>query len=312
MSKIEVDIIGSVTGGAIVVGPELVITDSSESRVVLSAGMTSGVSIYGPIYTGTKYDYSAGISGQLLFSNGPTMPPTWRYPEVPRDIQYEKKTILPYIVTYNTYCATSTSRTLPNIPSTDPTADWVYCDGFNGTPDYRINNPGATNSESSRKFPLIASANVFVTLEITGPTTDIRKLYEWNVQGSGNRKLYYDPAGSMNGGITLNSVLAPVQALVVSITGPTNSSNRPLHTKATVVVSGATAQGVTQGWIPGDLYRGIPQDFISGGYLKFRDATGPTFTVLSVNGIRYDSYESVVNYSAPCQYTKSLTYIMRV
>jgi hypothetical protein len=313
MSKLEVDIIRSVTGGSIVIGPELLITDSSETRVVFSAGLTDGVGVFGPLYTGINTDNSTpGISGQMLWSNGPTMSPYWSDPEIPTAIQYGAKTIIPYVVNYNGYCSTSAYKTLPAIPSVDVNTDWVYCDGRNGTPDYRIADPNSTTG--GRNWPLWSSSNVFITLEITGPTPDIRRLYQFNVVGTGSRRAFYDPAGDLNGGIAVGATTSPVVALIVSITGPTDSANRPLHTKATVILSGATGES-GQGQfknIPGNFPIGIPQDFVAGGYLKFKDATGPTFTVLNVVDINYTSFGSMVDYKNSCVYTKSLTYIMKL
>lgn len=315
MSKLEVDIINSVTGGTIVVGPELVITDSSENRVVFSASLTDGIGIFGAVYAGTKDDNSSGLSGQMLWSRGPTMPPYWADPEVPSDIQYASKTIMPFVVNYNGYCSTSSYKTLPSIPTTDAQEDWVYCNGQNGTPDYRIDDPNSTTG--GRNWPLWASSNVFITLEITGATPDIKKLYQFDVVGTGSRRVFYDPTGNLNGGVTAGPTSSPVVGIIVSVTGPTDSSNRPLHTKARIIVSGATGtSGMTStqgyGYVAGNLPRGLPQDFVTGGYLKIKDATGPTFTVLQVLNVNYTAFGSNVDYKNSCQYDKSLTYIMRI
>jgi hypothetical protein len=93
-------------------------------------------------------------------------------------------------------------------------------------------------------------------ITITGPSASIRDLYQFGIVGA---SAFYDTTGN-NPGLT-----APTIGVVKSITGPAN--------------------GLTAHVSIGSIFQaGKPEDFETGGFVKFKSATGATFSVLSADG----------------------------
>lgn len=119
-----------------------------------------------------------------------------------------------------------------------------------------------TQSNVSSNNILVESKNLNLAFQtsglitITGPSASILQLYQFNIVGA---SAFYDTTGN-NPGLT-----APTIGVVKSITGPAN--------------------GLTAHVSIGSIFQaGKSEDFQTGGFVKFKSATGATFSVLSADG----------------------------
>jgi hypothetical protein len=326
VSKLEVDVLKSVTGSSIAFERKLIVKDSTETFEAFVSS-TAGNFITGLIYTGTEYDNTPGISGQILFgSDGPTSSVSWKFPPVPSLVGIEKGTIVPWIVNYNPFCP---SGSLPPVPTTDNIPDWEYCTGRNGTPDYRITNPFSPTG--GKEFPPFSSSDIVVTLQVTGPTTDIRRLYQTN---NLERLVFYGTSICGDSGPTTQWALGPTTSstigVLLSITGPTVVGNSqrptgvPTHEYAVIVIGGATgetaslwenAQRVPQlivsGYV-GEFYKGSPTDFTVNGYINFKTGTGTIFRIHNISSTEYIQPATVQPWLNRCRYKNSISYLRRL
>lgn len=335
MSNVEVDIINSITGGTIVVGPKFNVKDSTDTFEYFSAA-TSGVVISGLIYAGTEHDNSPGVSGQVLFGNGFTGAVSWEFAPVPKNYPIPTGTIVPWVVAHNGFCP---SGSLPSLPQLGNTPDWRYCDGRNGAPDLRILDPQSTTG--GRNFPPFSSSDIVVTLEVTGQTSEIANLYRFN---NLERMFFYGTSISGDGGQgaayagpTAGLVLGPTTCstigVLLTITGPTvvGSSGRstgvPTHQKAIIRIGGATGStaalwrinaqgtpdpaGLTTSVI-GEFYKGTPTDFVVGGFINFKTGTGPVMRINNVIQTEYIQPSTIQTWSNRCRYKNSIAYIQRL
>lgn len=325
MSNIEVDIINSITGGTIVVGPKLSVFDSTNTFENFSSA-TSGIVVTRLIYAGTEQDNSSGVSGQVLFGNGPTAPVTWSFPPVPKSFAIPSGTIIPWIIPYNGFCP---SGTIPALPNVGPAADWLYCDGKNGTPDYRILDPKSTTN--AKHFPPFSSSDVVVTLDITGPTDSIRNLYQINAL---ERLIFYrtNPAAAPVG-TDLGPTTASTIGVLLTVTGPTTvgasgkPTGVPTHQYARIRIGGMTgstaslwatnaqgtpASGAEVNTIIGEFYAGSPTDFAVNGYIDFKTGTGNVYRIHKVGSTEYIQPATIQDWSNRCRYKTSLSYIQRL
>jgi hypothetical protein len=303
LSELKVDILKSTTGSPIVLGPELYVTDSSEIAETFSASKTDGIRILGPIYAGTVYDNGPGVSGEVLFANGTTMPPTWHPLPIPSPDVIGNETVIPWVIDFNGF---ATTNSLPPVPTFNQTAAWAYCDGSNQTPDLRVVNPLSTTG--AKNWLPFADSDILAVIEITGPTVDIRGVYQSLPIG---KRVFYNTGGAA--GLTWG---APTVGILRSITGPTTvgASGRPTgvptHRKAVVMIGGGTAGDAPN---PGEYIRGMPTDFVVGGYIKFKDATaGAVLRVEDVKTPKTQLYNSAVDWANVSQYTKSIAYIKKI
>ena len=308
MSELQIDKIKSISGTPVVLGPEILITDSSGFSEIFSASKTGGIRILGPLYAGTYQDNSPGNSGDILFGNGVTMPPVWKPLPVPSPEVIASNEIFPLMLTAFNGFATTTA--LPAAPTVNGVPAWIYCDGTNNTPDLRVVNP--KSATGAKNWQLLADSDIRATIEITGATVDIRSLYNTLPL---NKRVFYatTPAGVTWG--------APTIGILRGITGPTTvgASGRPtgvpLHQKAVVIIGGGTAGDAAN---PGEFISGLPQDFQVGGYIKFKDITaGIMFTVnvVSANSVQAQMFSggtSNIDWSNTAQYTKSLAFIKKI
>jgi len=302
VSELQIDKIKSISGTPVVLGPEILITDSSGFSEIFSASKTGGIRILGPLYAGTYQDNSPGNSGDILFGNGATMPPVWKPLPVPSPEVIASNEIFPLVLTWNGF---ATATPLPDAPTVNNAPAWVYCDGTNNTPDLRVVNP----KTGAKNWQLLADSDIIATIEITGATPDIRALYGTLPL---NKRVFYaaTPAGVTWG--------APTVGILRGITGPTavapgKPTGVPLHQKAVVIIGGGTAGDAAN---PGEFISGLPQDFQVGGYIKFKDVTaGIMFTVNAVNSVRpqvFSDGTSNIDWSNTAQYTKSLAFIKKI
>ena len=325
MSNIEVDIINSITGGTIVVGPKLSVFDSTNTFENFSSA-TSGVLVTGLIYAGTEHDNSPGISGQVLFGNGPTGAVVWSFPPVPKSFAIPSGTIIPWVIAHNAFCP---SGTIPTLPIVGAAADWIYCDGKNGTPDYRILDPKSTTG--AKNFPPFSSSDVVVTLDITGPTNSIRNLYQINAL---ERLVFYrtNPAAPPVGN-DLGPTTASTIGILLTITGPTTvgASGRPTgvptHQYARIRIGGMTGataslwattaqgtpgSGAVVNTTNGEFYVGSPTDFAVNGYIDFKTGTGTVYNIHNIVSTEYIQPATIQDWSNRCRYKNSLAYIQRL
>jgi hypothetical protein len=329
VSNIEVDIINSITGGTIVVGPKLSVFDSTNTFENFSSA-TSGIVVTSLIYAGTEQDNSSGVSGQVLFGNGPTAPVTWSFPPVPKSFAIPSGTIIPWVVQHNGFCP---SGTLPSVPKVGQDADWIYCDGKNGTPDYRILDPKSTTG--GKNFPPFSSSDVVVTLDIinvTGSTDAIRDLYRINPL---ERLIFYrtNPAASPIG-TDLGPTTASTIGVLLTVTGPTTvgasgkPTGVPTHQYARIRIGGMTgstaslwatnaqgtpASGAEVNTIIGEFYTGAPTDFTANGYINFKTGTGDRgYRVQTVVSTDYIQSATIQDWSNRCRYKYSIAYIKKL
>jgi hypothetical protein len=304
VSELKVDSIKSITGVPIVLGPELSVTDPSGIAEIFSASTdrSNGIKILGPVYAGTPHDNGPGISGQILFANGGTAPPSWRGLPIPDPDVISSGTIIPWVIDYNGFSGT---LPLPTLPVIQNQTAWYYCDGTNNTPDLRVVNPLSTTG--AKNWLPFADSDVLAVLEITGPTPSIRGVYQSLPL---NKRVFYstsDPTG-----LTWS---APTVGILRSITGPTVAASGrpagvPTHQKAIVTIGGGTAGDAPN---PGEYIFGMPTDFAVNGYIKFADATaGSVLRVNAVNTPITQTYNSAVDWRNVAQYKKSIAYIKKI
>ena len=307
MSELQIDKIKSISGAPVVLGPEIIITDSSEVGETFSASKTGGIRILGPVYAGTYQDNSPGNSGDILFGNGATMPPVWKPLPIPSPEVIASNQIFSLVL--NGYNGFASTTPLPAAPTVNNVPAWIYCDGTNNTPDLRVVNP--LSATGAKNWQLLADSDILATIEITGATPDIRALYNTLPL---NKRVFYaaTPAGVTWG--------APTVGILRGITGPTapapgKPAGVPLHQKAVVIIGGGTAGDAAN---PGEFISGLPQDFAAGGYIKFKDSTaGTMFTVNAVpaNSVQarvFSDGTSNIDWSNTAQYTKSLAFIKKI
>lgn len=307
MSELQIDKIKSISGAPVVLGPEILITDSSGVGETFSASKTGGIRILGPVYAGTYQDNSPGNSGDILFGNGATMPPVWKPLPTPSAEVIASNEIFPLVLIGWNGFATTTA--LPAAPTVNGAPAWIYCDGTNNTPDLRVVNP--KSATGAKNWQLLADSDILATIEITGATPDIRALYGTLPL---NKRVFY---AATSAGVTWG---APTVGILRGITGPTapapgNPQGVPLHQKAVVIIGGGTAGDAAN---PGEFISGLPQDFAVGGYIKFKDSTaGTMFTVNAVpaNSVQarvFSDGTSNIDWSNTAQYTKSLAFIKKI